>query len=529
VFAENLNDLATVVVLTTPYLGAELCLLLENDLNLKLWVALKVCDPKSRPGELPREQSALIIWTKYRQSLIHTKTRIAYSYCPFCDKTTKDYGGKKHTYHEYGTLMSDVWRDICVDPSGHPTKVITRLRDLFGLQPFDMLCVADLREVVDLKSIRRKTRTKWNESRGESSELTSGRTLFCGDCLDVLRAVPSNSMDFCFADPPYNLKKKYDEWHDSLEIRSYFEWCDAWLFELGRVLKPGRTLAVLNIPAWAIRHFAYLKTILNFQYWIAWEGLGLPVRMVMPAHYTVLCFSKGRARRHSAIYRSPPAHFVQNDLLSIRESYCLRATCMEARRLQGSDQTPITDIWWDIHRLKHNCRRVDHPCQLPPALMRRLVALFTEPGECVLDPFNGVGTTTLAAESLGRCFVGIERSEYYHSIAQKRHEELRNGEDPFRRTDAIPKAKNSPVPRLKKQVYVVPKKVLQLEVREIARRIGRMPTRDDVVELSQYPISYFDDYFISWGEVCAAARTTGMSEIRKTKKGSTNRNQLTLF
>ena len=60
--------------------------------------------------------------------------------------------------------------------------------------------------------------------------------------------------------------------------------------------------------------------------------------------------------------------------------------------------------------------------------------------------------------------------------------------------------------------YAVSKKVLQLEVKRIAAELGRLPTKDDVKELSEYPLEYYEQYFVSCGEVCAAARTTGMTE-----------------
>lgn len=172
-------------------------------------------------------------------------------------------------------------------------------------------------------------------------------------------------------------------------------------------------------------------------------------------------------------------------------------------------------MWWDIHRLKHNTRRVDHPCQLPPQLMYRLIALFTQPGEMVLDCFNGAGTTTLSAHQLGRRYIGIELDERYHHMSLERHQEIEHGLDPFRKKKRELTAKNSPVARLKKQKYEVPKKTLQLEVRRVAQLLGHLPTRDEMIEQGKYPIRYYDEYFISWGEVCAAARTTGMSEVRE--------------
>jgi len=111
-----------------------------------------------------------------------------------------------------------------------------------------------------------------------------------------------------------------------------------------------------------------------------------------------------------------------------------------------------------------------------------------------------------------RRFIGIELSTRYYRIAKERHEMLSQGEDPFGKRASIPNAKNSRVERLPKQKYAVSKKVLQLEVRQIVRKLGRLPTREEVRKMSKYPIKYFEDYFISWGEVCAAARHEGMSD-----------------
>jgi len=526
-FYERLNSLvdhaheATVIcILTTAQTACEMLPALQEKLRYQLWIAVKHDKPINKPATLPGCHSALLILTKYKDCLRHTKTRIAYTYCPECDKTTKDYGGKKHTYHEYGTLMSDVWRDISVSPEHHPHAVLNRLKDVFGLPPYRNLFAIDLRKFVACEqNVPVKAALDVTDMRSMGEKYRNA--LLNGDCLTLLKEMPSNSVDFCFADPPYNLKKKYDNWNDGLDIHDYFEWCDAWLYELARILKPAGTLAVLNIPLWTARHYAFLKTILNFQHCIVWEGLSLPVRMIMPANYCIICFSKGRPR--------PLPADAGSELLALKESYCLRSACESYRkRAAVQDRTPITDLWWDIHRLKHNSRRADHPCQLPPVLMMRLLALFTREGESVLDPFNGVGTTTLAAKKLNRTFAGIELSEYYHAIAQHRHKELAEGLDPFRKTVSTPTAKNSPVRRLKKQKYRVTKKTLQLDVKRIAAQLGKLPSRQDVETFGAYPLELYNEYFISWGEVCAAARTTGMSETRD-RTVSAKQGQLELF
>lgn len=512
-FISSTNEHSTIAILTSSIFASDFCAQLKNDAHLKLWIAVKLTNPIEHKNYLTERHSALLIITRYKETLNHTKTRIGYTYCPYCDKTTKDYGGKKHLYHEFGTLISDVWRDITVDFESYPSEVVNRLCDLFGLPQYKFVNVYDQREFY--KPINKKHSFR-NISEAENIFSEKSR-LLNGDCIEQLKKVPDNSIDFCFADPPYNLNKKYESWNDGIDIQQYFEWCDQWLSELARVLKPGRTLAVLNIPQWCVRHFKYLNTILDYQDWIVWEGLSMPVRMIMPSHYSILCFSKGKPKPLPALARNQNTPFEKKAIETQLENYCIRANCVTKRkRLRINDSGIVSNIWWDIHRLKHNSRRVDHPCQLPPMFMYRLISLFTNENEFVLDPFNGAGTTTLTAQQLNRKYVGIELSEYYHNITSQRHKELSLGLNPFRKIiDEEPKAKNSRVERLKKQKYEVSKKVLQLEIKNISKQLGHIPTKDEVTRHSKFPIEYFENYFISWGEVTAAARTTGMSESKK--------------
>ena len=524
-----------------------------SDLNYQHWIAIKRSLPKKGDVySLSNYHFGALIHTKYKKSLNHVKIRIEYTYCPNCDKTTKDYGGKKHTYHQYGTLMSDVWRDIPCELEGDITPVISRFKDLFGLEIYKRLLVLDCR-FIEYASVSNHVNNKLGWIQSSSAVVRSSPYNFFfgnngqkvtknnlpsnlidhlinGDCLEELRNIPDNSVDFVFTDPPYNLGKKYTGYTDNLEIKEYFDWCDKWIAELARVLKPGRTFTLLNIPIWSIRHFLFMETVLQFQNWIAWDALSYPVRLIMPAHYTILAFSKGKSRELPGLINQvspanlPSIPLAFNALEPLAEDYCLRSSCVQHRKkMQINDRAPLTDLWWDIHRLKHNSRRVDHPTQLPSHLMYRLISIFTKSDEVVLDCFNGSGTTTLAAHQLGRHYIGIEKSEEYFKVAQKRHEEVIQGLDPFRKEDRKLTAKNSPVPRLRKQKYEVPKKTLQLEVKRIAQKLGKLPTREEVERYGRYAIKYYDDYFVSWGEVCAAARTTGMSEFRENSKKSSVR------
>jgi hypothetical protein len=508
----RLHCASTVCVLTTPADAAALVAALDKVLNLRHWVVIKTTADAYQQveGQIPMRHAALLLFNKDDKGIRHTTTRIRYTYCPTCGKTTKDYGGKKHMYHEVGTLISDVWRDIEWDPQKGIEVISTRLRDLLGVEPYSELTVCDLSECPDLmpanEPVNRQPTPDVHPRRLRSR-------LIHGNCLEALRSIPDNSIDFCFADLPYNLRKKYYKSKDDREIVEYFAWCDEWLRELYRVLKPGHTLAVLNVPIWSARHYQFLSSIMEFQAWITWDALGFPVRKIMPAHYSLLCFSKGEARWLPGLVADDNDEDEATYLLPQGDSFCIRPSCVTKRvRLGINDRAPLCDIWHDIHRLKHNSRRVNHPCQLPPLLMRRLFALFTERGEIILDSFDGAGTSTLVAHQMGRRYIGIEISKRYHNLALKRHQEIIDGIDPFEGGKEVPNAKNSHVQRLPKQKYPVSKKILQLEVKRIAEELGRIPTREDVKLYSQHPIQYYKDYFINWGEVCAAARTTGMSE-----------------
>lgn len=528
-FIEKTNKNATISILTSPVFAALFLSNLTPHGNLKLWIGVKLNKPYKSKLKLDQQHAALLVITRYHGSLRHSKTRIAYTYCPICKRTTKDYGGKKHLYHEYGTLMSDVWRDIDLDFDNNKFSQVTdRLKDLFGVKPYKYLKIIDLSK--KYKPVEEKHQPVLKlETNAFIYNKSDHSRIVNGDSIEILKKIPSNSVDFCFADPPYNVNKKYENWNDGIDIKKYFEWCDKWLFELSRIIKPGKTIAILNIPQWTARHFKFLIDVLDYQEWILWEGLSLPVRMIMPAHYSILCFSKGKPKPIPGLARKSCSKLERESLSTLKELYCNRSGCINSRRKRNiNDKALISNLWWDIHRLKHNSKRVDHPTQLPPTFMYRLISLFTDQNELVLDPFNGSGTTTLCAKNLNRKYFGIELSEKYYTLSIQRHKELENGIDPFRKQKKIPKSKNSYVKRLKTQKYEVDKKTLQLDVKKISVTIGKIPTREDVIKHSNYPIEYFDNYFINWGEVTAAARTTGMEKVERRNVYEKNQ-QLSLF
>jgi len=132
--------------------------------------------------------------------------------------------------------------------------------------------------------------------------------LYEADCMQVLPGLSSKSVDTVFADPPFNLNKNYGRrTSDRWDADKYLEWCHGWLRECSRVLKPGGSLFLYNLPKWNIHLASYLCTLeLDFRHWIAIEHKSsLPIQgRLYPAHYSLLYFTKGKPARFRRI-RTP--------------------------------------------------------------------------------------------------------------------------------------------------------------------------------------------------------------------------------
>lgn len=243
-------------------------------------------------------------------------------------------------------------------------------------------------------------------------KIVTNRVL-AGDCLQVLAGIPDNSVDMCFADPPFNLNKKYSSYGDRRAVDEYLAWCRLWLEEMARVTKPTGAIFVHNIPKWLTHFAAVLNDCAHFRHWIAWHATGRPLgKTLLPSHYGILFYSKS------------PTDFKFYDL---RAPHTSCRVCGEFLKDYGGKENQrhpfgalVGDVWTDIHRIRHNRRRDPHPCQLPPHLLERLILMSTDPGDVVLDPFLGTGTTAIAAKTLGRKYIGIELDKKYQKIAEQK-------------------------------------------------------------------------------------------------------------
>ena len=237
---------------------------------------------------------------------------------------------------------------------------------------------------------------------GPILQKTHGR-LYQGDCIPILKALPDATVDLAFADPPFNLSKSYSsKMDDNLSDAAYLDWCRSWISELVRILKPGGSLFLYNLPKWNLPLGAYVMERLTFRHWITVDmkySLPIPKRLY-PSNYSLLYFIKG----------SSPAIF-HPDRLPIE--YCRH--CGGEQRDYGGYKDKmnpkgvnLTDVWTDIPPVRHLKYKRRAANELSLKLMDRIISLASDPGSVVLDPFGGSGTTYVVAELLGRRWIGME-------------------------------------------------------------------------------------------------------------------------
>ncbi|MBI5893957.1 MAG: site-specific DNA-methyltransferase [Deltaproteobacteria bacterium] len=237
-----------------------------------------------------------------------------------------------------------------------------------------------------------------------------------GDCLELLKTVPDNSIDMTFADPPFNLKKGYNSYKDSLKLQEYLNWCELWIIEMVRITKPTGSIFVHNIPKWLTYYAAFLNKTADFKHWIAWDASTAPMgKSLQPAHYGILFYAKNSKELKFYEVRYPHKR--------TRKAHILAKDYGGKKGMLHPFGPLVSDVWTDIHRIKHNKFRDEHPCQLPIHFLERIILMATDEGDIVLDPFSGTGTTAIAAKRLGRKYIGFELDKNYVEITRNKLEQ----------------------------------------------------------------------------------------------------------
>jgi modification methylase len=267
----------------------------------------------------------------------------------------------------------------------------------------------------------RTARTAQSADAEEASRLPID-TILVGDCIDHMNALPAGSVDLIFADPPYNLQLEQgltrpdqskvdavdDDWDKFDSFAHYDAFTRGWLKAARRVLKPDGAIWVIGSYHNIFRVGTALQ---DLDFWMLNDVIWRKANP-MPnfrgtrftnAHETLIWASKSQKSRVTFNYE---AMKLANDDTQMRSDW-LFPICTGAERLKNEDDDKV------------------HPTQKPEALLFRILNATTKPGDIVLDPFFGTGTTGAVARKLGRHFIGIEREDTYVEAARNRIASIR--------------------------------------------------------------------------------------------------------
>lgn len=251
-------------------------------------------------------------------------------------------------------------------------------------------------------------------------------TVLEGDCVALMNALPEKSVDMVFADPPYNLQLGGellrpnhsrvdgvdDEWDRFADFATYDAFSRDWLAAARRVLKDDGTLWVIGSYHNIYRVGAIVQDlgfwVLNDVVWVKTNPMpNFRGTRFTNAHETLIWAAKGQKARYTFNYATMKA---MNEGLQMRSDWML-PLCSGPERLKTDG-------------------RKTHPTQKPEALLYRAIAAASKPGDLILDPFFGTGTTGAVAKRLGRRFVGLERDPEYAAAARARLAEVEPLADP---------------------------------------------------------------------------------------------------
>ena len=246
--------------------------------------------------------------------------------------------------------------------------------------------------------------------------------ILAGDCIEIMRSLPEASVDLIFADPPYNLQLRGDlhrpdnskvdavddAWDQFASFEAYDKFTREWLSAARRLLKPNGALWVIGSYHNVFRMGAELQNqgfwILNDVVWRKSNPMpNFRGKRFTNAHETLIWASKSEAGKYTFNYEALKA---LNDGVQMRSDW-------------------VIPLCTGGERLKDGAGEKAHPTQKPEALLHRVLVGTTNPGDVVLDPFFGTGTTGAVAKMLGRDFIGIEREPSYREAAEARIARIR--------------------------------------------------------------------------------------------------------
>lgn len=233
--------------------------------------------------------------------------------------------------------------------------------------------------------------------------------VYLGDCIKIMKTIPDNSIDLIFADPPFNIGLKYDNYNDKRTYDDYYKWSEKWINETYKILKKAGSIYVAIGDEFASEINIILKRAgFNFRNWIVWYyTFGQNQRKKFNRSHThIFYFTKDR----------------ENFIFNSEEIRIPSARQLIYKDKRAHPKGKIPDDVWEFSRVcgTFKERIQNHPCQMPENLLERIIKTSSNVNDIVLDPFGGTGTTAMVSKILKRKYITIELSEKYFIAIKKR-------------------------------------------------------------------------------------------------------------
>lgn len=240
------------------------------------------------------------------------------------------------------------------------------------------------------------------------------REVVVGDFLKQAPGLKPGCARLVFADPPFNIGYEYDVYRDNKPRAAYLQWAEKWLGAAARLVAPDGSFWIAIGDEYAAEYKIRAEACgFTLQSWVIW-------------HYTFGVHTEGKfSRCHAHLL-----YFVRNPKRRVWHPERIRITSARMEigdeRAAAHGKTP-PDVWTVSRvcgtfgeRVKRAEGETAHPCQMPESILSRIVNACTEPGDLVIDPFGGSGTTAAVAQRLGRNFWTCELSEAYANVIRAR-------------------------------------------------------------------------------------------------------------
>ncbi|MGI0141559.1 MAG: DNA-methyltransferase [Candidatus Micrarchaeales archaeon] len=235
--------------------------------------------------------------------------------------------------------------------------------------------------------------------------------IIVGDCLEVMKKMPSESIDLIITDPPFNIGKDYGGvYKDTKKFSEYIEWCEKWLKECIRLLKKDGSLYLFNYPENNAYLLPFLQKHMVFKRWMTWHyptNTGHSKSNFTRTQHSILFFAKTKKNKFNREAIAEPYKNPTDKRI------------LERLKNGSKGRTPYDVFHFNL--VKNVSKdKTPHPCQIPVSLIKIFIKASSNERDVVFDPFGGSFSTAVASKELNRNSISIEINPKYADIGRKR-------------------------------------------------------------------------------------------------------------